>query len=233
MTTAPDPAKEGCLLQRSEIEGLFAALAKANPNPQTELVHDSPFDLLVAVLLSARSTDKKVNEVTQRLFAEAPTPQALADMPLERITELVSVLGFFRNKAKNLKAMAQMLVEDFAGDVPRTQEELMRLPGIGRKSANVVLNTVFGEPVLGVDTHIFRVANRTGLAVANTPEKVERILSSCVPEGYLQHAHHLLVLHGRYVCLARKPKCDACLISRFCLDFRARKKPAQEASGPI
>ncbi len=202
----------------AQAETFFATLRAANPSPQTELQYSSVFELLAAVLLSAQATDVGVNKATKQLFALAPTPQKMLDLGVERVTERVRTIGLFRTKAKNLVATCRILVERHGGQVPRSREALEALPGVGRKTANVVLNVAFGEPTMAVDTHIFRVANRTGLAPGRNPLEVERKLLQRVPPAYRLHAHHWLILHGRYVCKARKPECAACAV-RACCDF--------------
>jgi endonuclease-3 len=209
------------------VESFFATLAAANPRPQTELEFTSTFELLAAVLLSAQATDVSVNRATKTLFALAPTPQKMLDLGVERVTELIRTIGLFRTKAKNLVETCRILVERHGGAVPRSREELEALPGVGRKTANVVLNVAFGEPTMAVDTHIFRVANRTGLAPGRTPLEVETKLLQRVPERWRVDAHHWLILHGRYVCLARSPRCDACTVRHWC-DLGASTMPPGE-----
>jgi endonuclease-3 len=184
--------------------------------PVGELHYINSFTLLVAVALSAQATDVGVNKATQPLFAIADTPQKMVALGEDRLRDMIRTIGLFRNKAKNVVGLSQQLIERFDGEVPRTREALETLPGVGRKTANVVLNIAFGEPTIAVDTHIFRVANRTGLAPGKTPFDVERRLEQVVPDDYKQHAHHWLILHGRYVCKARKPACAACLINDLC-----------------
>jgi len=203
-------------MKRADIEIFFATLKSARPSPQTELEYTSVFELLAAVLLSAQATDVGVNKATRRLFAVAPTPQAMLALGLERVTELIRTIGLFRTKARHLVQACRILVEEHGGQVPRSREALEALPGVGRKTANVVLNVAFGEPTMAVDTHIFRVANRTGLAPGRTPLAVEQGLLARVPAQYLIDAHHWLILHGRYVCQARKPKCGECIIADLC-----------------
>jgi endonuclease-3 len=198
------------------IEPFFAALAAANPQPASELEYTSVFELLAAVLLSAQATDVSVNKVTRRLFPVANTPQRILALGLPALTEQIRTIGLFRNKAKNLYETCRILVERHSGEVPRERAALEALPGVGRKTANVVLNVAFGEPTIAVDTHIFRVANRTGLAPGRDPLEVERGLLERVPERYRIEAHHWLILHGRYVCQARKPLCERCLVARWC-----------------
>ncbi len=203
----------------------FATLAAANPRPQTELAYTSVFELLAAVLLSAQATDVGVNKATKRLFALAPTPQKMLELGVEQVTELVRTIGLFRTKAKNLLATCRILVEQHGGQVPRSREALEALPGVGRKTANVVLNVAFGEPTMAVDTHVFRVSNRTGLAPGRNPLQVELQLLRRVPPQYLEDAHHWLILHGRYVCLARTPQCGRCGVRAWCDTGKAGAAP--------
>ena len=211
-------------MKKESIEAFFAALQAANPTPETELLYDSPFELLAAVLLSAQATDVGVNKATRRLYPVANTPQAILDMGQETLEEHIRTIGLYRSKAKHLMATCRMLVERHGGEVPRTRAELEALPGVGRKTANVVLNVAFGQPTMAVDTHIFRVGNRTGLAPGKTPLAVELKLEKRVPPAYRLHAHHWLILHGRYVCVARKPRCWECAVAAHC-DFKP-KTPA-------
>ena len=204
-------------------EELFRRLRAANPEPKSELEYRTPFELLVAVVLSAQATDKSVNLATPKLFEAAPTPQAMLALGEARAIEHIRTIGLFRTKAKNLIALSRLLVEKHRGEVPRSREALEALPGVGRKTANVVLNVAFGEPTIAVDTHIFRVANRTGLAPGKDPREVEEKLLKVVPEAYRRHAHHWLILHGRYVCLARKPGCPRCAIRDLC-GFRPKTR---------
>ena len=194
----------------------FATLRDANPDPASELEYASVFELLAAVLLSAQATDRGVNKATRRLFAIAPTPQKMLALGLPALEEAIKTIGLFRSKAKNLFATCRILVDEHGGQVPRTRAALEALPGVGRKTANVVLNVAFGESTLAVDTHVFRVANRTGLALGKTPTEVETVLLERVPEEFLANAHHWLILHGRYVCLARRPLCEVCAVARWC-----------------
>jgi endonuclease-3 len=196
----------------------FRRLREANPHPTTELEYASPFQLLVAVVLSAQATDKSVNIVTRRLFALAPTPEAMADLGEAGIAEQIKSIGLFRNKAKNTYLLCRQLLERHGGQVPNDRDALEALPGVGRKTANVVLNTIFGEPTMAVDTHIFRLANRTGLAPGKDVLEVEKRLLRRIPKEYLRDAHHWLILHGRYICTARKPKCGECIIRDLCLN---------------
>jgi endonuclease-3 len=200
----------------AEAEALFARLKAANPNPKTELQYKNPFTLLVAVVLSAQATDKGVNKATAPIFATVDTPQKMVALGEDRLREAIKTIGLFRNKAKNVIALSQALVRDHGGQVPEDREALEQLPGVGRKTASVVLNTAFGQSTIAVDTHIFRVANRTGLAPGKTPLEVEQSLEKIVPAAYKRDAHHWLILHGRYVCVARKPHCPACVIADLC-----------------
>ena len=203
-------------MKREAIREFFRRLHDANPNPQTELEYASPYQLLVAVVLSAQATDRSVNIATRKLFADAPTPEAMVTLGEEGIAEHIKTIGLFRNKAKNTLALSRLLLERHGGEVPAQREALEALPGVGRKTANVVLNTVFRQPVMAVDTHIFRVANRTGLAPGKDVLEVEKALLRRVPKDYLLDAHHWLILHGRYVCQARKPRCGSCRIEDLC-----------------
>ncbi len=195
----------------------FRRLQAANPQPTTELEYATPFQLLVAVVLSAQATDKGVNVATRKLFALAPTPEAMADLGEAGIAEQIKTIGLFRNKAKNTAQLARLLLERHGGEVPNDRDALEALPGVGRKTANVVLNTIFGEPTMAVDTHIFRLANRTGLAPGKDVLEVEKRLLRRIPREFLRDAHHWLILHGRYVCVARKPRCGGCIIRDLCL----------------
>lgn len=211
-------------MKKEDIAPFFATLKAANPMPVTELEYASVFELLVAVLLSAQATDVSVNKATRRLFAVANTPQAMLDSGLEGLEGYIKSIGLYHTKARNLLALCQLLLDKHGGQVPRTRAALEALPGVGRKTASVVLNVAFGEPTMAVDTHIFRVSNRTGLAPGKTPLEVELKLLKRVPPGYLVDAHHWLILHGRYVCTARKPLCWQCGVAQFC-DFTS-KTPA-------
>ena len=204
-------------MRLAAVAEVFRRLRDANPHPTTELEYASPFQLLVAVVLSAQSTDKGVNIATRKLFALAPTPEAMADLGEAGIAEQIKTIGLFRNKAKNTAMLSRQLLERHAGEVPNDRAALEALPGVGRKTANVVLNTIFGEPTMAVDTHIFRLANRTGLAPGKDVVEVEKRLVRRIPKEYMRDAHHWLILHGRYVCTARKPKCGECLIRDLCL----------------
>jgi len=202
---------------------LFARLAELNPHPTTELLYRTPFELLIAVILSAQATDVGVNKATRKLFRVAHTPQAMLKLGEEGLKEYINTIGLFNAKAANIIGACRMLVERFDGNVPGDREALESLPGVGRKTANVVLNTAFGQPTIAVDTHIFRVANRTGLAPGKNVRTVEDKLIKVVPAEYRQHAHHWLILHGRYVCKARKPDCPQCVIRDLC-GYRAKTK---------
>ena len=207
------------------IESFFATLKAANPQPVTELEYTSVFELLAAVLLSAQATDVSVNKATKALFAAAPTPQRMLALGVEGIESHIRTIGLYRTKARNLHETCRLLIEQHGGRVPRQREALEQLPGVGRKTANVVLNCAFGEETMAVDTHIFRVSNRTGLAPGRNPLEVELQLLERVPQAYLADAHHWLILHGRYVCQARKPLCEACGVSAWC-DSAPLKVPA-------
>jgi endonuclease-3 len=200
----------------AQIEEAFRRFAKANPEPKGELQHINPFTLLVAVMLSAQATDAGVNKATPALFALADTPAKMVELGEERVRELIKTIGLFRTKAKNVVELSRRLVAEHGGEVPKTREALEALPGVGRKTANVVLNIAFAQPTIAVDTHIFRVGNRTGLAPGKNPLEVEQKLEQVVPAQYKRHAHHWLILHGRYTCLARKPRCEVCLIADLC-----------------
>jgi endonuclease-3 len=203
---------------------LFERLKAANPAPATELEYATPFQLLIAVILSAQATDKSVNAAMRRLFADAPDARAISALGEERLTDYIRHIGLYRNKSKNVIAACRLLLERHGGEAPRERAALEALPGVGRKTANVVLNTAFGEPTIAVDTHIFRVANRTGLAPGKTPLAVELGLLKAVPPAYRKNAHHWLILHGRYVCKARKPECERCAIADLCAFWRAEDR---------
>jgi endonuclease-3 len=211
-------ALHGALPQwtKAEIEEAFRRFAAANPNPNTELEHGDSFTLLVSVVLSAQATDAGVNKATPALFALADTPEKMVKLGEAKVRDLIKTIGLFRMKAKNVIALSHELIEKHGGKVPHDRAALEALPGVGRKTANVVLNVAFGEPTIAVDTHIFRVGNRTGLAVGKTPLDVEMKLMEVVPEKYLLHAHHWLILHGRYTCVARRPLCEKCIIADLC-----------------
>ena len=210
-------------MNRQQIELFFATLKAANPTPQTELEYTTVFELLAAVLLSAQATDVSVNKATRKLFPVASTPQAILDLGLQGLESYIKTIGLYRSKARHLMETCRILVERHGGEVPATREELEALPGVGRKTANVVLNVAFGQPTMAVDTHIFRVSNRTGLAPGKTPLAVEQQLEKRVPAAYAVDSHHWLILHGRYVCLARKPRCPQCAVSAYC-DFKEKTR---------
>ena len=195
---------------------IFTLLKKNTPNPTTELIYHSSFELLISVILSAQTTDIAVNKVTKKLFNIANTPLLLSNLKIDKIEKLINAIGLYKNKAKNIKATSSILLEKFNGEVPSTREELESLPGVGRKTANVILNTLFKKPVIAVDTHIFRLANRINIAPAKTPLTVEKRLTKLIPNEFLNDAHHLLILHGRYVCKAIKPQCSECVINNLC-----------------
>ena len=203
-------------MNKTQIADFYARLAAANPAPTTELLYASPFQLLVAVILSAQATDVGVNKATARLFPVAPTPEAILALGEDGLTEYIKTIGLFRTKAKNVIATCRMLVERHGSQVPEERAALEALPGVGRKTANVVLNTAFGQPTIAVDTHIFRVGNRTGLAPGKTPLAVEQKLLRVTPAEFARDAHHWLILHGRYVCKARKPECARCVVADLC-----------------
>ncbi|MBL8592265.1 MAG: endonuclease III [Devosia sp.] len=203
-------------LPKPDVEAIFGAFAAAEPEPKGELDYVNPFTLLVAVVLSAQATDAGVNKATKLLFQLADTPEKMAALGVAEIEDKIKTIGLFRNKAKNVFALSQQLIEKFDSRVPEDRESLESLPGVGRKTANVVLNIAFRQPTIAVDTHLFRVANRTGLAPGKTPLEVETGLLKSVPDQYLLHAHHWLILHGRYICKARKPDCWRCIISEWC-----------------
>ncbi len=199
-----------------KITAIFECFKHANPKPTTELVYSSPFELLIAVILSAQATDKSVNKATEKLYAVANTPKKILSLGEDGLKKYISSIGLYNSKAKNVLATCQKLATEFDSQVPNERAELESLPGVGRKTANVVLNTYFGQPTMAVDTHIFRVANRIGLGKGKTPLEVEKQLLKNIPEAFLQDAHHWLILHGRYICVARKPKCNECLIKQYC-----------------
>jgi len=221
-------------MKKADIATLFDRLAAALPEPKSELDYRNPYTLLVAVVLSAQATDAGVNKATPALFAAADTPEKMVALGEGRVKELIKTIGLFNTKAKNVIAMSRLLIERHGGQVPRDRAALEALPGVGRKTANVVLNVAYGESTIAVDTHIFRVANRTGLAPGRTPLAVEQALEKVVPPARKLHAHHWLILHGRYVCKARKPDCPACVIRDLC-GFRGKttlEAPAKSATGP-
>ena len=208
-------------MKRSDIEKMFKHLSAENPAPKTELVSTSPYTMLVAVVLSAQATDVGVNKATPALFAVADTPEKMVKLGETKVLNFVHSIGLYRVKAKNIIALSKMLIEEHGSTVPNDRDALEKLPGVGRKTANVVLNNVFDQPTIAVDTHVFRVSNRTGLARGKTPHAVEKTLEKAVPDKWKQHAHHWLILHGRYVCKARKPDCPTCLIAKLCT-FKAK-----------
>jgi endonuclease III len=208
-------------MNRAKRREIFERLKQADPHPTTELVYHSPFQLLVSVMLSAQATDKSVNLATPALFRRAPTPQKMFKLGVTGVIPFIQTIGLFRTKAKHLIETSRLLIARHGGDVPQTREELEALPGVGRKTANVVMNTAFGHPTIAVDTHIFRVANRTGIAPGKTPLAVELGLLKFVPQEYRQDAHHWLILHGRYVCKARVPECPRCVIEDLC-EYRGK-----------
>jgi endonuclease III len=214
---------------RAEVEEFFARLKKHTPDPKTELQYVNPFTLLVAVVLSAQATDKGVNKATAPLFKTVKTPEQMVALGEEKLADAIKTIGLYRGKAKNVIALSKILIEKHGGRVPRDRDALQELPGVGRKTANVVLNVAFGEPTIAVDTHIFRVSNRTGLAPGKDVLAVERNLEKRVPEKFKQHAHHYLILHGRYTCVARKPLCPTCVVRDVC-NFRDKTKelPAEK-----
>ena len=202
--------------ERERIQAIFDRFASASDHPKTELVYNSPFTLVVAVALSAQATDKSVNKATQALFEAADTPAAMAALGEEGLVPFIKTIGLYRTKAKNVIALSRLLLEQHGGEVPLRREALQALPGVGRKTASVVLNELGVEPAIAVDTHVFRVAHRLGLAKGKTPDQVEAELMAKVPTPYLTRAHHWLILHGRYVCVARRPKCETCVVSDLC-----------------
>ena len=204
-------------MKKTQIEEIFRRFSLQEPEPKGELNYQNSYTLLVAVVLSAQATDTGVNKATAKLFAYADSPSKMLELGEEKVRSSIQSIGLFKNKAKNIIALSRQLLDEFGGEVPDTREELERLPGVGRKTANVVLNIAFGQPTIAVDTHLFRVGNRTGLAVGKTPLEVELLLNKIVPDKYKRHAHHWLILHGRYVCVARKPKCPICSINEFCV----------------
>ena len=233
-TVKPKPAKAPATkrttrarsrLKPDEIQLLFSRLRAKNPEPKGELSYVNPYTLLVAVVLSAQATDAGVNRATKPLFAKADTPQKMIALGDAKLIEAIRSLGFFNMKSKNVMRLSQILVDEHGGEVPREREALEKLPGVGRKTASVVLNTAFGEPAIAVDTHIFRVSNRTGLAPGATADDVTDLLERVVPDRFKLHAHHWLILHGRYVCVARKPKCPICVIADICR-YKDKTEPA-------
>jgi endonuclease-3 len=239
---SPKPAKRGRSRTRKpspeRVAEIFRRFAVADPEPKGELEYANPYTLLVAVVLSAQATDTGVNKATRRLFALADSPERMLRLGLGEVEQIIKTIGLYRNKAKNVIALSEKLIAEHGGRVPREREALEALPGVGRKTANVVLNIAFGEPTLAVDTHVFRVAHRLGLASGKTPLDVEMGLLKIIPEAYLQHAHHWLILHGRYVCQARKPRCDACIVCDLCnapdkwIDCGPEQAAAQQKASP-
>jgi endonuclease-3 len=215
-------------MKRADVFEFYRRLAEANPSPQPELEYVNPYTLLVAVALSAQSTDVGVNKATRALFAKVTTPQQMLDLGEDALRDHIKTIGLFNTKAKNVIAAARILVDDFGGEVPTERSELEKLPGVGRKTANVVLNVAFGQPTIAVDTHIFRVANRTGLAKGKDPLAVELKLEKVTPDPFLTHAHHWLILHGRYICKARKPECWRCPVVDLCA-FKPKTPPPRSS----
>ena len=223
-------------MTRDNITEFYRRLSSENPEPETELAYESPYELLVAVALSAQATDVSVNAATRKLFPKANTPQAMIALGEEGVAEFIKTIGLWRNKAKNVIALSKILIEEHGGEVPEDREALVKLPGVGRKTADVVLNVAFGHPTIAVDTHIFRVSNRTGLASGKTADQVSDKLVKRTPPDYLQHAHHWLILHGRYLCKARTPECWRCTVEDLC-GFKPKtpspeeQKAAKKATG--
>ena len=218
-------------MKREQVFEFFRRLAEANPSPTTELEYRDPYTLLVAVVLSAQATDASVNIATRPLFARVDTPQAMVDFGEERLRDAIKTVGLFNTKAKNVIALSRALIEQYGGEVPRSREQLQALPGVGRKTANVVLNTAWGEETFAVDTHVFRVCNRTGLAPGKTPEEVEAKLDKIVPQPFRRDAHHWLILHGRYTCKARLPECWRCPVIDLCR-YKPKTPPPEERAKP-
>ncbi|KQQ60962.1 endonuclease III [Rhizobium sp. Leaf311] len=214
--SARKPVRTRTIYSKDQLKEMFRRFSVQRPEPKGELEHSNPFTLVVAVALSAQATDVGVNRATRGLFAVADTPQKMLDLGEEKLIEHIKTIGLYRNKAKNVMALSQMLIDSFGGEVPRSREELIMLPGVGRKTANVVMSMAFGIPTLAVDTHVFRIANRLRLAPGKTPDEVEDRLVKIIPDEYLFHAHHWLILHGRYCCKARKPECERCVIADLC-----------------
>jgi endonuclease-3 len=212
----PRPARARSLYSAAEVHEIFRRFSAQRPEPKGELEHVNAFTLLVAVVLSAQATDAGVNKATRALFKVADTPERMLALGEARVGEYIKTIGLWRNKAKNVIALSEALIRDYGGEVPGERDELVKLPGVGRKTANVVLNMAFGQHTMAVDTHIFRIGNRLGLAPGKTPEQVEQGLLRIIPDEYMRHAHHWLILHGRYVCKARKPDCPACVIADIC-----------------
>ena len=206
-------------MKPATIKAIFALFEKRNPNPQGELNHQNPFELLVAVVLSAQATDISVNKATARLYAVANTPETIAALGVEGVKPYIKTIGLFNNKAKHIIALCEILMRDYDSQVPDSLAALEKLPGVGRKTANVVLNMAFGQPTIAVDTHVYRVSRRLGLTQSKTVLAVEKDLLACIPKRYLMHAHHWLILHGRYICQARRPVCESCFLSDYCQYF--------------
>ena len=214
------------LMKAAQRHEFFRRMQELNPHPKSDLEYSTPFELLVAVILSAQATDKGVNVATRKLFPIANTPQKIVELGLDKLTSHIQTIGLYRGKAKNVMATCKILIEQHGGEVPGEREALEALPGVGRKTANVVLNIAFGQPTMAVDTHIFRIGNRMGLAPGKDVVAVEQKLLKVVPKEFMQHAHHWLILHGRYTCVARKPKCDECIVVDLC-GFKDKKKYVQ------
>jgi len=218
-------------MKKADVFEFFRRLAESNPAPETELEYVNPYTLLVAVALSAQATDVGVNKATRGLFARVKTPEAMLDLGEEGLKQHIKTIGLYNTKAKNVIAAARILVDEFGGEVPRNRDALEKLPGVGRKTANVVLNVAFGEPTIAVDTHIFRVANRTGLAKGKTPLAVELKLEKVTPKPFVTHAHHWLILHGRYICKARTPECWRCPVIDLCA-YKPKTPPSRTSGAP-
>ena len=207
---------DSSVLSREQVISLFERFKSENPVPKTELIATNNYTLLVSVVLSAQATDKSVNKATESLYQKVDTPQKMLELGEEGLIRYIKSIGLYKNKAKNVIALSKILIEKFNSEIPKTREDLMSLPGVGRKTANVILNVVYGEKTMPVDTHLLRISPRIGLSFGTTPESIERDLLKIIPDEYMQHAHHWLILHGRYVCTARNPKCSECLISDIC-----------------
>lgn len=207
---------DSSVLSREQVISLFERFKSENPVPKTELIATNNYTLLVSVVLSAQATDKSVNKATESLYQKVDTPQKMLELGEEGLIAYIKSIGLYKNKAKNVIALSKILIEKFNSEIPKTREDLMSLPGVGRKTANVILNVVYGEKTMPVDTHLLRISPRIGLSFGTTPESIERDLLKIIPDEYMQHAHHWLILHGRYVCTARNPKCSECLISDIC-----------------
>ena len=207
---------DSSVLSREQVISLFERFKSENPVPKTELIATNNYTLLVSVVLSAQATDKSVNKATESLYQKVDTPQKMLELGEDGLISYIKSIGLYKNKAKNVIALSKILIEKFNSEIPKTREDLMSLPGVGRKTANVILNVVYGEKTMPVDTHLLRISPRIGLSFGTTPESIERDLLKIIPDEYMQHAHHWLILHGRYVCTARNPKCSECLISDIC-----------------